>query len=241
MAERPGEESVYQAAKASLKKWLSRTRDAVMAPWREFKAQPNPSSVYSTAPLWQMEVDRILVELTPALREGWAAADLPRDFNINDPFIQANLALTKNLLVRIPDEVHAKIVAAILEGANRGEDNAAVANRIDDILTFTGSENWDHRAKVIAQTELTRHRNSSAMAHALLVERMDQRTFTKKWHTTLDGNERSEHKDANGQVQTLRNHFRVGGEPLSFPGDPKASADNICGCRCDLSFEDVGS
>ena len=152
-ASREAEDGVFRAAKDGLTRWLGRAREVVMAPWRQYKAAPNPANIASTVPLWQAQVDRILPALTPAQREGWAAAHLPGDFDPQDPFIQANLALTYNLLVRIPDEVHAMVVAAILQGSQKAESTEQIAKRVDDILTFTGSENWPSRAKTIAQTE----------------------------------------------------------------------------------------
>lgn len=240
MASRDGEESVYQAAKAGLQRWLARAKDAVMAPWRQYRAQPNATAIYPTVPVWQAEVDRILAALTPVLREGWAAAHLPGDYEVDDPFIQANLALTRNLLVRIPDEVHAKIIKEILEGTNAGETTDQIAQRVENVLNYTGSENWDGRARLIAQTETTRHRNSSALAHGLLSEKNGRRDLLKRWQTTMDGRERTAHELANNDVQPLGQPFIVDGEAMLFPGDPNGSPDNVCNCRCDLILITAG-
>lgn len=205
-----------------------------MTPWRQYKAAPNPTSVAATVPLWRAQVDRILPALTPAQREGWAAAHLPGDFDPQDPFIKANLALTYNLLVRIPDEVHAMVVAAILQGSQRAESTEQIAKRVDDILTFTGSENWENRARVIARTELTRHYSGSLLAHGLLREQAGDSSITKQWDTVMDNKERLEHREANNQTQPLSQPFIVGEEPLLFPGDPSGSPSNIINCRCEI-------
>lgn len=228
------EKSVYRAAKEGLARWLGRARDAVMAPWRQMKVQPNPSAIDSTIPEWQAAVDRILAALEPSIREGWAAANLPGDLTRVDPYIQANLAMTKNLLVRIPDEVHAKVVAAIFKGVNEQETTEQIANRVQDILTYTGSEDWDGRAKLISATETQRHFNSSMLAHGLLQEKNGQRNLSKKWDTRMDGRERPAHHEADGQERPLGQPFLVGGEPLLFPVDPRGRPDNVCACRCDL-------
>lgn len=239
MASREAEESVFRAASNGLKLWLGRAREAVMAPWTRFRAQPNPAEIGRTVPVWQEQVDKILQALTPALKEGWAAAHLPGDYDPDDPYIQANLALTHNLLVRIPDEVHALVVKEILEASNAAESKEQIAQRVDNVLDYTGSENWPHRARVIAQTESTRHRNSSALAHALLVERQDRRILMKQWDTTMDEKERAAHRLANDKVVTLNQPFIVGGEEMMFPGDPTGSPENVCNCRCDLKILDV--
>lgn len=207
-----------------------------MAPWRQYKTTPNPTAIASTVPLWQAQVDRILSALTPAQKEGWAAAHLPGDYAPDDPFIKANLALTYNLLVRIPDEVHAMVVAAILDGSQKAESTEQIANRVDDILTFTGSENWENRAKVIARTELTRHFSGSMLAHGLLREQQGDSSLTKQWDTTMDNKERLEHRKANDQTQPLNQPFIVGEEPLLFPGDPTGRPSNVINCRCELKI-----
>lgn len=210
-----------------------------MQPFRRFGATPDANAVYAAVPVWQQDIDRIVNALTPALKEGWGAANLPGSFSANDPYIQANLALTRNLLVRIPDEVHALVIAQILEGVNRGEDKAAIASRVDRVLDYSGSENWANRASVIAQTETNRHYNSSLLAHGLLVERQDGGVYMKEWQTLTDGRERPEHRAADHQVRLLNQPFIVGNEPLLFPTAPEGSADNVCGCRCGMTIRRV--
>ena len=236
MPSRDAEESVFRAASSGLKRWLQRAQKTVMAPWRQFKAAPNPMAIASTVPTWQAEVDRILAALTPALIEGWNAAHLPGDYDPNDPYIVANLALTKNLLVRIPDEVHARVVKEILEGTNAGETTARIAQRVDQVLDYEGQENWPDRARLIAQTETTRHRNSSALAHGLLVEKQDKRELHKRWDTTMDNKERAAHRFANGQTRALGQPFDVEGVSMLYPGDPTAPPSQVCNCRCDLGI-----
>lgn len=206
-----------------------------MAPFKRFGTVPDPTAVYSAQPIWQAEVDRIMRALTPALQEGWAAAHLPGSYSPTDPYIQANLALTHNLLVRIPDEVHALVVRDILAGTNAGEDKEAIAARVDNTLTYTGSENWDNRARVIAQTETTRHHNSSTLAHALLVQQQDGGQYVKVWDTTMDDHEREAHKRANNQTRLIQDPFNVDNQPLLFPGDPLGSPENVINCRCSIS------
>lgn len=240
-ASRDAEDSVYRAAKVVLRRWLERARAAVMAPYNSFRTTPDPSGVDSTKAFWQAEVERIIAALTPALKEGWAGAHLPGDFDPNDPFVQANLALTRNLLVRIPDEVHAIIVSKILNGTDAGKTVDQVATDVEGVLTYTGSENWDARAHVIAQTETTRHFSSSMLAHGLLVERQDGTPMQKTWETTTDGKERSSHHGADKQTRPLSQPFLVGGVSMMFPGDPNAPADEVCGCRCWPSIKKVSA
>jgi uncharacterized protein with gpF-like domain len=232
---------VFRAAKDGLVRWLGRAREVVMAPWRQYRAAPNPTAIASTVPLWRQQVDRILPALTPAQREGWAAAHLVGEFDPNDPFIQANIALTYNLLVRIPDEVHAMVVAAILQGSQKAESTEQIARRVDDILTFTGSENWENRARVIAQTEGNRHYNSSQLAHGLLREQAGESSLVKQWDTMMDNKERPAHHEANDQIRPLKQPFLVGGEDLLFPSDPSGRPSNVINCRCGIKILKEGA
>jgi F like protein len=234
MPSREAEDNVYQAAKNGLQRWLGVAKEAVMAPWKRFRATPNADAIRATVPVWQTQVDRILEALTPALREGWAAAHLPGDFDPGDPYIVANLAMTYNLLVRIPDEVHAKVVKEILEGTNAGESTEQIAQRVDNVLEFSGSENWVSRARTIATTETTRNFGSSMLAHGLLTEKNGRQGLTKQWDTVMDGKERMAHQLANNQTQPLNQPFIVDGELLMHPAAPNGSPDNVIGCRCSL-------
>lgn len=228
------ERSVYRAAQDGLQRWLSRAREAVLAPWNRFRAQPSPDAIGSVVPQWRTEVDRIADALTPTIREGWVAASLPGDVDLHDPYIQSNLAMTRNLLVRIPDEVHALVVREILEGVNAQESMEQIAARVQQILTYSGSEDWDGRAQTITRTEVNRHFNGSMLAHALLLERQGRRDLTKQWDTRMDTRERPWHHDANNQIRSLGQPFDVGGEPLLFPVDPKGRPDNVINCRCSI-------
>lgn len=236
MASRESEESVFKAAASGLRRWLKAVRDKVMTPWRSFKAQPDASAVYATVPIWQAEVDRIMAALTPALQEGWVGANLPGSYDPKDPYIQSALAMTRNLLLRIPDEVHALIIAQIMAGADAGESIEQIAHRVDNVLSYTGSENWENRSRVISITESTRHRNSAMLAHALSDPRQQTRGLMKRWDTNMDGRERPAHHEADRQIVPLRQPFIVGGETLLYPGAPEGTPDNVCGCRCDLKL-----
>lgn len=230
-ASRDSEESVYRSAKAGLKRWLQVARDAVMAPFKTFKVQPSADAVYATVPVWQEQVNRILAALTPVLREGWIGADLPGDFDPDSPYARAALGMTYNLLVRIPDEAHARIVAIILDGTNKGQSTDQIAERIEDLLTYEGHENWDGRARLIAQTETTRNFGAGMQAHGLLAEQAGAKV-AKKWIAHDDHRTRTTHMEADDQVRRMNEMFDVGQVQMLYPGDPTAPADEVCNCRC---------
>ena len=59
---------------------------------------------------------------------------------------------------------------------------------------------------------------------------------SRTWNSVLDGNTRISHAAANGQEAVGEATFDVGGEALSFPGDPAGSAGNTVNCRCFLAY-----
>lgn len=89
-----------------------------------------------------------------------------------------------------------------------------------------------YRAAVIATTET----HSAAMFAENTMTRelsteLDVITV-KTWVAAEDSRTRPAHVAADGQQVEMEEKFKVGGELLDYPGDPKASAKNIINCRC---------
>jgi hypothetical protein len=60
---------------------------------------------------------------------------------------------------------------------------------------------------------------------------------SRTWNAVLDSSTRIGHAAATGQtISNPRDTFDVGGEALSFPGDPIGSAANTINCRCFLTY-----
>jgi hypothetical protein len=55
---------------------------------------------------------------------------------------------------------------------------------------------------------------------------------TRTWVTVGDGKVREEHAAAEGQTIGVDDAYDVGGESLSYPGDPAGSAALTANCRC---------
>ena len=91
------------------------------------------------------------------------------------------------------------------------------------------------RALLIARTELTHINNNASQYGAEQAETMTGVQLEKVWSSATDGRERPEHGQANRQVVPLRKDFIVGGLPMSYPGDPKGGAANVCNCRCAMT------
>jgi uncharacterized protein with gpF-like domain len=56
----------------------------------------------------------------------------------------------------------------------------------------------------------------------------------KEWLTTLDGRQRLDHEEVNGDVVAIQDSFTVGGQAMMYPGDPQGGAAQVANCRCTL-------
>ena len=234
MASRDGnEEHLYQLVAAQLKSWLTIARQVVMSPWRRYRMQPDPTTIYATQGAWDAGLDTILTRIGLIAMDAWSeATDVPPVSR--HAFIMAELAKVRNLLVRIPDEVADLIFAEITDAVNGGDDVDGVARRVDRVLDWTGSERWTGRARTIAVTETTRAYGYGVLAAGLEQARITNRPLRKRWDSEGDRRVRPDHEGANGAVVGLTMPFYVGGEALMYPADPTGRPDNVIGCRCDL-------
>lgn len=185
---------------------------------------------------WSRRVDSLLPDLVRAARAGWeeTASQLGmRDrFDPSDPLLTDQLARTRNLLVQIDDEVYRMVIRAIADGTDAGEDVSAIAARIGNVLSWTGSVNWPNRADVIARTEVTRFTQAGALAAA----QRYPRPLLKVWVDRDDSRVRRAHADVDGQAVGLRGRFEVGMSVLRYPADPSGLPHDVINCRCGLKF-----
>lgn len=239
MGRREDEDHLEGVVAGALRRWLGRVRAAVMAPWRQFKMQPDPTAIYSTQGQWDGEVDTILTTIGQIAMNAWSqATDVPPVSRHS--FVMAQLAETQNFLVRIPDEVYNLVFAEITDGVNGGEAKEQIADRVDHVLDYTDSERWPNRARVIAQTETTRAYGAGTLAAGLEQSRVTGRLLRKRWDTEHDSRVRASHREVDGEVRDLGMPFYVDDIPMQFPGDPVAPPELVCGCRCDLMILNEG-
>ena len=232
------EADVLKAIIEALTKWLERVAEKVLAAFRRFGSPPDPSGVWTTSSSWEHEVDRLIHgSLSDAAERGWELAS-DRSFVTSNSFVQAQLAVTRNLLVRIPDDTYNLIFAEISDGMNKGEDNRQIAARVDKLLSMTRSERWKNRAITIARTETMRAYNAGAYGSGLQAEQIEGVPMTKEWLATEDARTRPTHREADGQEQPLSQPFIVGGFPLQFPGDPMAPPEEVINCRCNMLMKE---
>lgn len=230
---------LFGVVSAALKRWLGKAKDAVLAPWRQHQMMPDPDGVFRVQGAWDDEVDTIMTTIGQIAQGAWSeVSDAPPVSR--HAFVMAQLAQTQNLLVRIPDEVYNLIFAELTDATNAGEPVERIAQRIDAVLTYTESQRWPNRARVIAVTETTRAYGAATVAAGMEQSRALGRRLLKRWDTERDTRVRSTHKEADGQVVELSAPFLVGGFYLLFPGDPMGPADEVVNCRCDVVIVERG-
>lgn len=216
-----------------LKSFLGRVRDRVMAPYRRYKLQPDPTAVYQEQDTWDASVDTILTRIGRIAMDAWNEVEGVPPVS-RHAFVMAELAKVRNLLVRIPDEIADLIFAEIADAVNGGEDVDGVARRVDHVLDWTGSERWRGRAKTIAVTETTRAYGYGTMAAGMEQARITNRALRKRWDSERDRRVRPGHEAAHGATVGLQFPFYVDGEALMYPADPSGAPSNVINCRCRL-------
>jgi hypothetical protein len=226
---REGEERVGRSWFRSLTRFLDRVRPDVLS-----GPGVDPSAVSSHTAFWSDQVD---VEVVPTIRsvlsDAWARvrSEEPR----GDVWVSQYLDQAGNRLKRVPDEVYALIVAEIEAGLREAEGIPVISQRVEAVLTATGSERWPNRARTVARTETIGAVNAGVFRSATLEAqaRGDVAPF-KAWIATDDSRTRHTHDVADGQRTLLSEPFTVGGSSLMFPGDPTGPAAEVINCRCSL-------
>lgn len=238
--------AAFEAAVAALvlamyTAWLGLVSRMVLASFVLFGLSPDPTALWSTVPVWERQVDRLMTALEQIARAGWIDAsqqlgvDLP--FDVSDSILQDQLARTRNLMVRTPDEVYRRLIAELGEANARGEGVDSQAARLRHVLDVTGTENWPARARTVAVTEVHRAYNMGATAAALRIQQRESLSILfKQWQSKHDSAVRPGHRLADGQIRLVSQPFIVAGEPLMAPGDPAGSPANVINCRCKQRF-----
>ena len=212
----------------SLTRWLDRVRPQVLA-----NGQVQASNVGQNAAFWGELMRAEVVPEAGSLYQRVRNRITGRADPVTDADAARYLNEVGNRLVRLPDEVYALIVREIETGVAQGQSIPDISDRVQTVLTATGSEYWPNRARTVARTETMAAVNAGAYAGAVrdAEERGDPAPF-KVWLATDDTRTRPTHHEADGQRTLLTEPFIVGGARLLYPGDPRGPADSVVNCRC---------
>ncbi len=223
------ERALYTSWLASISRWLVKAKRGVYANG----PNPDPTGVFSAAPDWAQEMDRF-VHGPVKDTMGIAYRDLFGDGYRFDtrPAVVAHLAGVHNRMVRTTDDVFGLVAGEVARGATAGASMPDIADRVDEVLSATGTERWRSRAVTVARTEgvgslnAGRHDSFEAVAEEL-GEPMEH-----MWISTIDSRTRSSHAGADQMRVPLGEPFNVGGADLRYPGDPLGPAEEVINCRC---------
>ena len=134
----------------------------------------------------------------------------------------------------IADTSEADVLDAIDSGIQDGLGTAAIASSISDL---TDLSSW--RSDLIARTETHAAANYASAESVRQAQDKLGVTMLKAWSPTLDDRTREDHADMDGsEAIGMDEMFIVGGEEMDRPGDPSASPDQTCNCRCVLVYEE---
>lgn len=233
------ERAVAALVEAAYRIWLAAVSKAVLGGSERFGIAPNPTALWSTTPLWELQVERLVADVEKIARLGWVDAgnqlgiDVP--YNPADPILADQLQRTRNLMVRTPDEVYRMIITELGEAAAAGEGPVQQVARVRHVLDVNGVENWPARARTVATTEVHRAFNFGALAAAIKIQQ-GQGLLSKRWVAREDEATRPAHVRADGQTVPVYQPFLVDSVPMMAPGDPAAPPHLVINCRCKLRY-----
>lgn len=110
-----------------------------------------------------------------------------------------------------------------------------IAKAIEDVY----DEFTPQRALTIARTEVHNAANQSSLK---AVEALDLPNMTKEWLTVMDGRQRDDHSEMDGEIVPFDENFEVTSQKdgtvifMSGPGDTTAPAEQVINCRCSMVF-----
>ena len=228
--------AIREAVWAELSGWLVSVNRAVLATVR-----PDPAAVWSTVPEWTSAVQRIVQgPIRETIGQVYRSL-LGEGYRFDSrPAVVEHLSTVTNRMVRTPDSVFDLVSSQIAKGANLGESIPEIAERVDGVLSTTGTERWPNRATVVARTETLSALNAGREdAFRAVAEELGE-PFEKMWLSTVDGRTRRTHRKADQQRVPLDGMFTVGGAALRRPGDPIGPVKEIAQCRCTILMLEPG-
>lgn len=136
----------------------------------------------------------------------------------------------------ITETTRKQLMAVIVQGEEEGWGIRKI------VSNFKNDELTKYRAALIARTETTRAANIGAMIAAMDLGIVVE----KEWISAQDNRTRRiprdnyDHLHMDGIKVAFNEPFVVPSlkriETLQYPGDPNASAGNVCNCRCTVGF-----
>lgn len=167
-------------------------------------------------------------------------------FDVRNPLVEGVLAQLGGKITEIEDTTRRDIMRSLDESWQKGDSIPRAAKK----LRATSEQVSLSRGRLIARTEILGAVNGGAHALGLLSDAIGRENgepaLLKVWLTAEDEHVRDTHVDAgaaygNGSGIPMDEPFQVGDSRMQYPGDPDGAADEVCNCRCALSYEEAGA
>ncbi|MET8609804.1 phage minor head protein [Streptomyces misionensis] len=169
------------------------------------------------------------------LPEDWE--DLPGRYDDGrglPPPMSSYVTTTEHLLRAVGERLADAARQELAAGVDAGDGIEQLRARLRERFAREGAQLGDAREERIARTEAGRAWNTATLEAARAVTGTGA-PIVKQWISQRDDRVRHDHKEANGQIRLLGEHFTVGGIPMDAPHDPTAPANQVVNCRCLLA------
>lgn len=227
------------------------TRDGWEVVWRSgdsLTAAPDPPDWQPPYPNQVVDVEALAKQLrgkTDPVRQGAVASVMKDtlegvgiDFDVTNPLTAKVLASAASQVTNIAETTQLNVMRSISVAYDQGLSIPSTAALIRSGMAEAAP--W--RATLIARTELAGAVNGGSLAAVQIVSKATGDTYLKVWMTAPGAiyPRHEEYDGLDGQTVPLSGKFSVGADTLDHPGDPAGSPEEVCNCRCAMSYETPG-
>lgn len=183
--------------------------------------------------------DAIVKNIRPVIRYAvrtvneQVSAELKEDFSFEGYLLEYIASgVFEESMALVVANYYGDLRSIIQDGIEKDMTRAEIAESLQRELDFTKT-----RAERIARTETHSAMMFASEKRARAIQDDLDMPMLKQWIPAEDGRTRSAHSAmANSDPIPVDQMFTVGGEKMSRPGDPRASAANKINCRCVLRY-----
>ncbi len=144
-----------------------------------------------------------------------------------------------DLIQGLAADVRAKVAPVIRQAAAGLLSPRDAMKRIGSTVGKGAFKAASARAEAIVRTEVLRTYSIATDARFAQAEEAGVQ-IQRKWNATNDARTRPDHRIAHGQIRGKDGFYRVGGERLRYPRDPRANASQTVRCRCVETADVIG-